>query len=218
MSILRQLGYVAALSLLSLASVAPSYAQQKIDQKSLSKATWHESPREIQILDERPVIRDFREAPAAAQQIELPPGPQGSGGGYGGNGGGALGGGPPSLPAGGMQLGNGSGPGYRSAPQAALPKSGFGGPSNIPARGMAPAGTLPGVTKGVLGNIMAKPKGNGAGAGPAGGIAPPRGRSNGNSNGPAVASYGGYGTGSGTGTGAASSTESNVRGTLLKRH
>ena len=218
MSILRQFGYVATLSLLSLISVAPSYAQQKIDQKALGKATWHESPREIQILDERPVIRDFREAPAAAQQIELPPGPQGSGGGYGGNGGGALGGGAPSLPAGGMQLGNGSSPGYRTPSAAALPKSGFGGPSNIPARGMAPRGSLPGVNQSVLGNIMAKPKGAGSGAGPAGGMAPPTGRSNGNSNAPAVANYGGYGTGSGTGTGGASSTESNVRGTLLKRH
>ena len=217
MSILRQLGYAAALSVLSLASVSPSYAQ-KIDQKALEKTKFYEAPRQMQILDERPIIHDFREAPAAAQQIELPPGPQGFGGNGGGQGGGALGGGAPSLPSGGLQLGNGSGPAYRMAPNSALPKSGFSGPSNIPARGMGPAGSLPGVTKGVLGNIMAKPKGNGAGAGPAGGMAAPRGRTQGNSNGPAVASYGGYGTGSGGGTGASSSTESNVHGTLLKRH
>ncbi|HEY9758618.1 MAG TPA: hypothetical protein V6C97_25860 [Oculatellaceae cyanobacterium] len=215
MSIFKNLGYVAALGLLSVVSVSPSYAQQRVDQKSLGKATWHESPREIQILDERPVIRDFREAPAAAQSIELPPAPQGFGGAGGGGGSGALGGGAPLLPAGGVPIA-GNGPGYRSAPANALPKSGFNGPSNIPARGMAPAGSLPGVTKGVLGNIMAKPKGNGAGAGPAGGMAPPQGRSNGNYNGPAVSSYGGYGTGSGTGTGSASSTESNVHGKLLR--
>ena len=34
-----------------------------------------ESPHEIQIIDERPAIRDFREAPTAPQMIRLPPPP-----------------------------------------------------------------------------------------------------------------------------------------------
>jgi hypothetical protein len=217
MGILRNCQYLLMLSLVSLAAASPSYAQQKIDPKSLGKATWHESPREIQIIDERPLIKDFREAPSASQSIELPSAP-GSGN-YGGNGGGALGGGAPLLPANGIQLGGG-GPSFRSA-QVGLPKSGFGGPSNIPARGLGPAGALPGVTRSNLGNMMAKQRMAAPSSGMATGSAPPRGRSSGNSSGnssgPSVASYGGYGTGSGTGSGGASSSQANVRGKLLNR-
>jgi len=37
--------------------------------------TWHESPHEIQIIDFKPVVRDFREAPQQSQPKE-PPRPQ----------------------------------------------------------------------------------------------------------------------------------------------
>lgn len=190
-----------------------------MNQKSLSKATWHESPHEIQILDERPVIRDFREAPAPPQNITLPPGPQGYDPSSGGGGGGALNGGAPNLPSGGMQLGNGRDPGYRtpSSGLGSLPKSGFGGPSNIPARGMAPRGALPGVTQGVVGNIMAKKPAVAAAAAPAGGMARPMARTQGYTpSAPKVASYGGYGQGAGNGVGSSSSTETSLRGTLLR--
>jgi hypothetical protein len=91
--------------LAALSSAAPAWAQT-VNKNATEKSTWHTAPREIQIIDDRPIIRDFREAPAMPQQIQLPPGPVGSGGGYGGNGAGALAGGPGStLPAGGMPLG-----------------------------------------------------------------------------------------------------------------
>ncbi|MDR3614249.1 MAG: hypothetical protein P4L53_11855 [Candidatus Obscuribacterales bacterium] len=211
---------IMAVALLSIVSVLPSSAQQQMNAKSLSKATWHESPREIQILDERPVIRDFREAPSAPQNVQLPPGPQGFDPNGGGGGNGALGGGAPTLPAGGLQLGNGKDPGYRTPAGGlgSLPKSGFGGPSNIPARGMAPRGALPGVTQGVVGNIMAKKPAVAAAAGPAGGMgAHPMARTAGNTAAaPKVASYGGYGQGAGNGVGSSSSTETSLRGTLLR--
>ncbi len=62
---------------------APASAQQqqpqphgpRINTKSLEKATFYNAPREIQIIDDRPVVRDFREAPTQDQGIELPPGP-----------------------------------------------------------------------------------------------------------------------------------------------
>ncbi len=206
---------------------APSMAQGfKIDQRKLDKTTFYSAPRQMQILDERPIIKDFREAPQAQQQIELPPGPQGFGGG-GGGGAGALQGGGPGGGGGGapMQMG---GPVVQPrtsngmVPSAgALPKSGFG-PSNIPARGMGPKGPLADATttNRLMGKMMTPPKAQGASAGPARGMAPSRGPTNGNYNGPAVSSYsGGYGSGSGAGFGGDSSrTNTAVRGTLLKKN
>jgi len=220
MTTLRLHGYALLIGVICASSVSPSLAE-KIDQKSLEKAKFYEAPRQFQILDERPIIHDFREAPAPAQSIELPNGPQGGGGSGGGNGAGALGGGTPSLPSGGMQLGGVKDPGYRTTPSQSLPlpKSGFSQGSNIPARGMGPAGALPGVTQGVVGKMMAQQKPAAAGAGPAHGMAPPRGRTNGNTTAPpTVASYGGYGQGSGAGVGNSSRTDSAVHGYLLKKH
>jgi hypothetical protein len=37
--------------------------------------TWYSAPREMQIIDERPAVRDFREAPTPPKPIALPPGP-----------------------------------------------------------------------------------------------------------------------------------------------
>ncbi len=194
-------------------STAPAHAQS-IKKNALEKTNWYTTPREFQIIDDRPVIRDFREAPSQGNDtIQLPPGPAASG--SGGGGGGAMGQ-SSSLPSGGMQLG-GPNQGFRSAPagMGSLPKSGFGG-TNIPARGFAPA-ALPGVKQGVMGNMTGQHQGAGAGA--PRGMAPSTGRSNGNYSGPAVSSYnGGYGSGSGAATGgSASRTESMVRGTLLKK-
>lgn len=208
-------------------SAAPSMAQGfKIDQRKLDKTTFYSAPRQMQILDERPIIKDFREAPAAPQQIELPPGPQGFGGGGGGGAGALQGGGPGggggSAP---MQMG---GPVVQPrtsngmVPSAgALPRSGFG-PSNIPARGLGPKGPLADGTNTnrLMGKMMTPPKAQGASVGPARGMAPSRGPTNGNYNGPAVSSYsGGYGSGSGAGFGGSSSrTDTSVRGSLLKKN
>jgi hypothetical protein len=208
------MSFLAGLTL--MATAMPAHAQTRIKKDSLEKTQWHHAPREFQIIDDRPIIRDFREAPSEAGTIEIPPGPQAMG--SGGGGGGAMGGAPgSSLPSGGLQLG-GPNQGFRSAPagMGSLPKSGFGG-TNIPARGMGPRGALPGINQGVVGKMMGQNKGVGAGA--PRGMSPSTGRSTGSYNGPAVQSYsGGYGSGSGSGSGgSASRTDTMVRGTLLKR-
>jgi hypothetical protein len=38
---------------------------------------FYQAPREMQIIDDRPVIRDFREAPVMPEQVQLPPAPAG---------------------------------------------------------------------------------------------------------------------------------------------
>lgn len=205
----------------ALSSVAPAMAQGSVQKNATEKSTWHTAPREIQIIDDRPIIRDFREAPVVPQQIQLPPGPMGSGGGYGGNGAGALAGGPGStIPAGGMPLGGNQGYRTPSEPMGALPKSGFGG-TNIPARGMGPKGMLPSgfSTNGLNGKMLNQNKPTGAGAGAPRGMSPNMGRSNGNSNAPAAATYsGGYGNGTGNAYGgSASRTDTLVRGSLLRK-
>jgi len=188
-----------------------SIRQDAMERAGRGGDQFYHNPREFQIIDERPTIRDFREAPSAASSIELPPAPGAAASGARSAGGNAL-------PTGGMPLGDPSRQGYRSTPSGltALPKSGFGG-TNIPARGLGPRGALPGVTQGVVGKMMSQNKGVGAGA--RSGMSPSVGRSAGNYSAPRAASYGGgYGTGGGTATGGSSSrTESMVRGTLLKK-
>jgi hypothetical protein len=205
-----QVSLLVGVMVLSVSSPAQA---QRINQKSLEKTRWHNAPREFQILDERPVIRDFREAPAAEATIEIPPGPQASGTGGGGGGAMSI---PASIPAGGLQLG-GPNQGFRSAPAGlgSLPKSGFSG-TNIPARGFAPKGLQNGnSTNRLMGKMM--PQGNGAGAGAPRGMSPSSGRSAGYSPAPAASYSGGYGSGSGNASGgSASRTESMVRGTLLR--
>ncbi|MBI4534083.1 MAG: hypothetical protein HY711_09055 [Candidatus Melainabacteria bacterium] len=202
---------------ITIAVMALPAQAQRVKTDALEKTKFYNSPRQFQIIDDRPIIRDFREAPQQAGSIEIPPGPMGAGG-AGGSGGGAYGGPGSSLPAGGLQLG-GPNQGFRSAPEGlgSLPKSGFGGPSNIPARGMGPRGALPGAqsTNQLMGKMLNQGKGVGAGA--PRGMSPSAGRSVGNYSAPAVQSYGGgYGSGSGSASGgSASRTESNVRGRLL---
>jgi hypothetical protein len=213
---------VAALGGLLILALPGSAQGTRINKNALEKTKFYEAPRELQIIDDRPVVRDFREAPQDAGSIEIPPGPAGSGGGYGGSGSGALGGGPgSSIPAGGLQLG-GPNQGYRNAPAGigSLPKSGFGG-SNIPARGMGPRNLLPSGSSNnqLMGKMMTPPPSQPAVGRPQG-MSPTPARTNGNYNGPAVSTYsGGYGQGSGSGYGgSASRTDSSVRGHLLKHN
>lgn len=213
----------AALCTATLLGTGNAAMAQHVNQKKLDKTTFYNAPRQFQILDERPIIKDFREAPVQPQSIELPPGPAGFGGGGGGGAG--------ALPGGGEGGGGGSAPiqlggpnqGYRSGspmmPTAgSLPKSGFG-PSNIPARGMGPKGPLGDATSTnrLMGKMVTPTKGPAAQARP-GGMIPTIGRTAGNYSGPPAATYsGGYGSGSGSGYGgSASRTESMVRGSLLR--
>lgn len=208
---MSKLGLLACtLGVLAVVAAAPADAQT-INAKAKQKATWYNAPREIQIIDERPVIKDFREAPAAGQQIQLPPGP-GAGGGYGGGGGGALGGDDGGvIPAGGMPIGGGGGsPGYRTdGPGAGLPKADFGhAQTNIPARGLGPRGPLPGgySTNRLAGKMMPWQPGQGVNpnvgrsmsraAAPAQAVAPAATYNPGGGYGPSVGggSYGGGGS------------------------
>ncbi len=214
---------IAAASLLCLGHIltganAVCAQQNTMSDRAMERSRFYTAPREYQIVDERPVIRDFREAPSNGGQIGIPNGP---GGGPGAGGLGNLGGGSganATLPAGGLPLSGGNDPGYRNAPvgMGSLPKSGFGA-SNIPAGGMGPRGILPGVNTGVVGKVM-----NQAQAVRKPGVAPMRGASikgpavSAVSSGPpAASSYGGY---SNHPTGAVNNnrTELGLRGRLLR--
>ena len=210
------------LGILAAVCLAPDAGAQTINTKARQKASWYNAPREVQIIDERPVVRDFREAPEMPQSIQLPPGPQGFGGPGGGGGGGAMGdggGGSPVLPAGGMPIGGGGDPGYRNAPMSGLPleKSGFNRtPSNIPAGGIRPKGVLPnGQTTGVHGSLMtptAHTVGPGAAAGPRSGMGGPAARAA-----TPAASYGNYTQPTGGGSAMGGGANTAVRGVLLNR-
>lgn len=200
---------IAALFCLSVLAIAgPASAQGMISEKARQKATFYNAPRQIQIIDERPVIHDFREAPQAAPMMQLPPGP----GAYPGGAGGAGGQG---------QMMNGGALPYRTPvnPMGALPKSGFGQFSNIPARGMGPQQALPNGT--TSGGHVALPKQAAApvasrsmlpgagGARPAAAARPAA---------PvAAAGYGGNYTRTTGATGGGSSVSSNVSGRLMNR-
>lgn len=59
---------------LTAVALAQPASAQKVNSKHLEKANWHNAPRQFQIIDDRPIIKDFREAPQASQQIDLPDG------------------------------------------------------------------------------------------------------------------------------------------------
>ncbi|MFN8655296.1 MAG: hypothetical protein U0105_03055 [Candidatus Obscuribacterales bacterium] len=208
--------------------IASAANAQTANVKAKEKVHWYNAPREFQIIDDRPIIKDFREAPQGPQQVQLPPPPQGFGG-VGGGGGGANGGDDGgTMPSGGMPM-QGSMPGgpYRTdGPMTGNPiplpnARGFGAQgTNIPSRGMGPKGPLPGgFSSGIHGKIMpwAKPTPvAGAGAGRPNGMGRPS--ASGVANVPSAASYGGnYGpSGSASGAGG-NSTSTAVHGYLLNR-
>jgi hypothetical protein len=121
-------------ALLGAGFTAPAHAQQ-LKSKVMEKTSFYNAPRQVQILDDRPTVRDFRTVSEPEPTIELPQGPHGSGIGVRNSD-------SQTLPAGGLSLG--SHQGYRTPDGDAvtLPKSGFG-QTNIPARGMGPVGSLP---------------------------------------------------------------------------
>ncbi|MGH7192861.1 MAG: hypothetical protein ACREJM_04905 [Candidatus Saccharimonadales bacterium] len=217
---MNKIGFLALSSGLLAALIAAPSDAQTINQKARQKASWYNTPREIQIIDERPVVRDFREAPTNPQSIQLPPGPGEHRGMYGG-GGGAMPDAASVIPAGGMPIGGDAGDhGYR-LPNDTNPVPLDHGdlahrPSNIPAGGIGQKGPLPGgFTTGIHGKVSAPnyPQGLAAGPAPSGphrsgpmAAAKPVATYN-----PSVNSYGpSVGTGSGAG-----GASTNVRGKLL---
>lgn len=157
-------------AVLGIIAAVPAANAQQVNAKKTDKVTFFNAPRQFQILDERPIIKDFREAPSAPNMIQLPPPPQGFGGGMGGGGAGAMPGGGDGMGGAPVQLQAPPGyPAYRNPtnPMGALPKSGFGGPSNIPAGGMGPRTALPnGQSTGVHANLMTPIPRAAASAGP----------------------------------------------------
>ena len=217
---MNKFGLLALSSGILAALIAAPADAQTINQKARQKASWYNTPREIQIIDERPVVRDFREAPSNPQSSQLPPGPGEHRGMYGG-GGGAMPDEASVIPSGGMPIGGGAGdPGYR-LPNDTNPVPLDHGdlahrPSNIPSGGIGPKVPLPGgFTTGVGGRVAAPKYPNGMPAGPA--LSGPGYR------GPVAAakpvatyypSVNSYGPSVGTGSGAGGAS-TNVRGKLL---
>jgi hypothetical protein len=143
-------------AILALCSQSQSLAQQ-VNKKALEKANWYSAPREFQIIDDRPVVKDFREGPQQAGTVDLGGPGGGAGSGAGGGGGGSGNG---NIPAGGLHFGK---PSVRTVDDG-LPKSGFG--SNIPARGLS-AGAANSLPSGGLKSYTGSSKAPQAGSLPA---------------------------------------------------
>ena len=163
---------------------------------ALQQSTWYKSNMQVQIVDDGPVVHDYRTAPKNDPGWQIPIGPAG-----GDNG---------RIPEGGIPVGGDGGPRQMRIAPNSLPQSGFGG-SNIPARGMGPANALPSTKMGGLGNAGQQQKTS------TGVSARPIGRPQTVSQMAGPASYGNnYGGGSGPayGGGGNSSTSTNVSGKL----
>ncbi len=166
-------------------------AQFKVKKDSLEKSTWYEAPRQIQIIDDSPIIHDYRPAPQTNQDnqyVNIPANPGGNSS---------------SIPAGGLHFGT---PAARVSAGSNLPSAGFG--TNIPVGGIAHPRSLPGISHGgLLHPPSSAPVAN---APPATSYKPSA---------PAVSSYGGYNSGGGNSYVGSSnkSTQTNVRGTLLRK-
>ncbi len=128
---------VAAFALSASASEAQAQGSVTLKKGQLQQAGWYKSAPQIQIVDDGPIVHDYRTAPQQDQGFQIPIGPAGNNG---------------RIPEGGIPLGNGAAM-TRMAPSN-LPQAGFG--SNIPARGMGPAIALPGTKMGQLGDQYAK--------------------------------------------------------------
>jgi hypothetical protein len=180
-------------------TISPALAGPAVRQDAMERSRFYNAPREIQILDERPVVRDFREAPSAVPSFQLPPGPQGAGN---------------LVPAGGGNAGFRT---PQSSSPIGLPRADFGhAQSNIPSSLGAPRGLPKGTQTGVMGNLPT-PKMGGRPAAPMArnpvATAPAR---------PAapqqMMSYGpGYGSAPSVGSSNASRSTQSLRGNLLTK-
>ncbi len=195
--ILMTMSAALALCLSTFSSAANAQNSVNVKKGQLQQSTWYKSNMQVQIVDDGPVVHDYRTAPKNDPGFQIPIGPVGSNDGR--------------IPEGGIPLG-GDGPRTPRIERSNLPQSGFG-PSNIPARGMGPATALPGTKMGGLGGA-GKPQGNQTSTGVS---ARPIGRSpiTSQSASPAAYSGGGGGQGVSYGGGGNSSTSLGVRAKLL---
>jgi hypothetical protein len=187
---------VVALCLNSFGSAANAQGSVNVKKGQLQQTGWYKSNMQVQIVDDGPVVHDYRTAPANDPGFQIPVGPAGANNGR--------------IPEGGIPLGDAGGPRMPRIERNTLPQSGFGS-SNIPARGMGPATALPGTKMGGLGNQGAQQKTS------TGVAARPIGRPQTVSQVASPASYGGSGGGQGVnyGGGGSSSTSLGVRAKLL---
>lgn len=127
-----------------LAQASVSYQQPaavvRMPKKSLEKVRWFNAPRQIDIIDDRPIVHDHRTGPEAAESFDIPivPLPMQV----------AQAGGNSPIPAGGIQVAGGGLPYRTNTPMLGglptLPKVAYD--SNIPAHGLAKHLNLPGAT------------------------------------------------------------------------
>ena len=139
--------------------IASPAQAQRVNTKANEHSKWYNAPRELQIIDDRPIVHDFREAAEAPQYIDLPPGPV-SQPGYRSGGAGALpGDGGATLPSGGLPVSGGGGePGYRMARDnnpVPLEKSDFGTHRHSNIQNNTARALPPGVWSGVHGTVAA---------------------------------------------------------------
>jgi hypothetical protein len=136
-SALQLLSILAMALILAISGQSPAQAQGSsvtIGKHQLQQATWPKAPLQIQILDERPRVKDMRTPEQAPENFVIP------------------------IPP--MQTAKGQGAGASSAVRMEynnLPSAGFG-QSNIPAGGMAPARSLPTTKSGGLSPVDKPPR------------------------------------------------------------
>ena len=114
-SLKKQKLYLAITTGALVLSALTSSAQAQSPSVSLKKgqlqqAGWYKSAPQVQIVDDGPVVHDYRTAPHEDQAYQIPIGPAGTSG---------------RIPEGGIPLGNGGPQMMRMAPNS-LPQSGFG--------------------------------------------------------------------------------------------
>jgi len=186
---------VSAVMALCLNTFGSEAKAQSVNVKKgqLEHTTWYKSNMQVQIVDDGPIVHDYRQAPAKDPGFQIPIGPAGANSNQ--------------IPEGGIPLGDG--PRQVRMEHSALPQSGFGS-SNIPARGMGPASNLPATKMGGMGGNGGPKTGTGTSARAIGrpGITSQAAS-------PAAYSGGGGSAGPTYGGGGSSSSSTSVRAKLL---
>jgi hypothetical protein len=127
----------------------------RMPKKALEKVRWFNAPRQIDLIDDRPIVHDHRTGPEAAQLFDIPIAPLPTAVAQGTAGDNA------SIPSGGIPVPGNALPYRTSSPLLAglptLPKVGFD--SNIPAYGLARKMNLPSgtTTNRLCGKMMPHP-------------------------------------------------------------